>query len=112
MDLGRIGIWTGVLDQHPAARAQDAAAEVEALGYGALWFPEAMGREAFTNAFGVNDDQAWQATRQATASLLADRLAELPAGRGRPASSRARGTPPPRASARARSICTTGPRTG
>ncbi len=50
MDIGRIGIWTAVLDQHPAARAQEAAAEVEALGYGALWFPEAMGREAFTNA--------------------------------------------------------------
>jgi probable F420-dependent oxidoreductase len=50
MDLGRVGIWTAALDQQPAARAQEAAAELEALGYGALWFPEAMGREAFTNA--------------------------------------------------------------
>ncbi len=50
MDLGRIGIWTSTLDLHPAARAQEAAAELEALGYGALWFPEALGREAFTNA--------------------------------------------------------------
>jgi probable F420-dependent oxidoreductase len=50
MDIGRIGIWTAVLDQHPAARAQEAAAELEALGYRALWFPEAVGREAFTNA--------------------------------------------------------------
>jgi len=50
MDLGRVGIWTAAFDQQPAARAQDAAAELETLGYGALWFPEAMGREAFTNA--------------------------------------------------------------
>ena len=50
MDLGRIGIWTAVFDMHPAARAQEAAAELEALGYGAIWVPEAMGREAFTNA--------------------------------------------------------------
>ncbi len=50
MDLGRVGIWTAALDQQPVAGAQAAAAELEALGYGALWFPEAMGREALTNA--------------------------------------------------------------
>jgi probable F420-dependent oxidoreductase len=50
MDIGRIGIWTFQLDQQPAARAQAAAAEIEALGYGAIWIPEALGREAFTNA--------------------------------------------------------------
>jgi hypothetical protein len=33
----------------------------------------------------VDDEQAWAVTRQAAADLLADRLAELPAGRGRPA---------------------------
>ncbi len=50
MDIGRVGIWTSVLDQHPAARAQEAAAEIESLGYGTIWIPEALGREAFTNA--------------------------------------------------------------
>lgn len=50
MQLGRIGIWTFNLDLLPATQAQEAAAEIEALGYGALWIPEAMGREAFTNA--------------------------------------------------------------
>src|SRR6185436_3267098 len=50
MDIGRIGIWTSALDFQPAAKAQEAAAEIEALGYGALWFPEAVGREALTNA--------------------------------------------------------------
>jgi probable F420-dependent oxidoreductase len=50
MDIGRVGIWSFQLEQQPAARAQAAAAEIEALGYGALWIPEALGREAFTNA--------------------------------------------------------------
>jgi len=49
MDIGRVGIWA-FLDQQPAARAQAAAAEIEALGYGAIWIPEALGREAFTHA--------------------------------------------------------------
>jgi probable F420-dependent oxidoreductase len=50
MDIGRVGIWCFSLELQPAARAQEAAAEVEALGYKALWIPEAMGREAFTHA--------------------------------------------------------------
>jgi hypothetical protein len=50
MQLGRVGIWTFQLDQQPAARAQEAAHELETLGYGAIWIPEAIGREAFTNA--------------------------------------------------------------
>lgn len=50
MQLGRVGLWTFQLDLQPAARAQEAAREMEALGYGAIWVPEALGREAFTNA--------------------------------------------------------------
>src|SRR5262249_57234665 len=46
---GRVGIWA-FFELQPAARAQEAAAEIESLGYGALWIPEAMGREAFTQA--------------------------------------------------------------
>jgi probable F420-dependent oxidoreductase len=48
--IGRVGIWTFQLEQQPASRAQAAAAEIEALGWGALWIPEALGREAFTHA--------------------------------------------------------------
>jgi len=48
--LGRIGIWTRQFEDHPAAKAQEAAAELESLGYGAIWFGEAVGREALTNA--------------------------------------------------------------
>jgi probable F420-dependent oxidoreductase len=50
MNLGRVGVWTFQLELQPAAKAQEAAAEIEELGYGALWIPEALGREAFTHA--------------------------------------------------------------
>ena len=49
MDLGRVGIWH-FLDLFPAAAAQEAAREVERLGFKTLWIPEALGREAFTHA--------------------------------------------------------------
>jgi probable F420-dependent oxidoreductase len=38
------------LDVHPALQAQEIAAELEALGFGALWVGEALGREALTHA--------------------------------------------------------------
>src|SRR5258708_5844937 len=50
MQLGATGIWTTQLENLPAAQAQEAAAELEELGFGTLWFGEAMGREALTNA--------------------------------------------------------------
>jgi len=48
--LGPVGIWTSRLDYQPAAKTQEAAAELEQLGFGAIWLPEAAGREARTNA--------------------------------------------------------------
>lgn len=48
--LGAVGIWTAALDALPVAQAQEAVAELDELGYGALWFGEAYGREAFTAA--------------------------------------------------------------
>ncbi|MDE0653441.1 MAG: TIGR03620 family F420-dependent LLM class oxidoreductase [bacterium] len=50
IDLGPVGIWTGMLDQVPSARAAEMAAEVEELGYGAIWIPEAVGRDPFIMA--------------------------------------------------------------
>ena len=46
----RTGLWTAVLDALPGPRAQEVAAEIEELGYGSLWLPEAFGREAITGA--------------------------------------------------------------
>jgi len=50
LQLGSTGIWTNRLDVLPATRAQEIAAELETLGFGALWFGEAFGREALTQA--------------------------------------------------------------
>ncbi|MFM7047374.1 MAG: LLM class F420-dependent oxidoreductase [Actinomycetota bacterium] len=47
--LGRIGIWTFALDLQPMSKAQDAARELEELGYGCIWVPEAVGREPFAS---------------------------------------------------------------
>ena len=50
MEIGRVGIWTFNLDLLPAAQAGAAAAEIESLGFGAIWIPEAIGREPFSSA--------------------------------------------------------------
>jgi len=50
-DLGRIGIWTFALDAQPCALAQEMAAEIEQLGFGAIWVPEAVGRDPMVNAY-------------------------------------------------------------
>ena len=50
IDLGPVGVWTGVLDQVPSARAAEIAAEIEELGYKSLWIPEAVGRDPFVMA--------------------------------------------------------------
>ncbi|HKX50218.1 MAG TPA: LLM class flavin-dependent oxidoreductase, partial [Candidatus Binatia bacterium] len=50
MELGPIGIWTAQFDYQPAAKVRDAVAELEQLGFGAIWFPESVGRESLTNA--------------------------------------------------------------
>jgi len=42
MELGPIGIWTAQFDYQPAAKVREAAADLEELGFGAIWFPETM----------------------------------------------------------------------
>jgi probable F420-dependent oxidoreductase len=49
-DLGRIGLWTFALDVQPMAKAQEAAAEIDELGFGTVWLPEAVGREIFSSS--------------------------------------------------------------
>jgi probable F420-dependent oxidoreductase len=50
MDIGSYGIWTFNLDMVPANQAVEHVAELDELGYGAVWIPEAVGREPFTSA--------------------------------------------------------------
>jgi probable F420-dependent oxidoreductase len=91
MDVGRVGIWTAQLDFQPGARARELAAEIEGLGYGTLWVPEAVGREVVSHAavllggttrmvVGSGVANVWQ--RSAGATAAAQRLlADVSAGR-------------------------------
>jgi probable F420-dependent oxidoreductase len=47
VDIGRVGIWYGMIDALPTPEAQRAAQLVEELGFGALWVAEAVGRDPF-----------------------------------------------------------------
>jgi probable F420-dependent oxidoreductase len=50
IDLGRIGIWTAALEAHPSSQAQEAAQQLEAMGYPVVWINEATGRDPFVLA--------------------------------------------------------------
>lgn len=50
MELSKYGLWTVALDLQPAPAAREAAAEIESLGWGAIWIPEAANREAMANS--------------------------------------------------------------
>ena len=50
MDLGRIGLWTHTLDPLPWTQARDVALEIEQLGFGTLWLPEAVNRDAMVHS--------------------------------------------------------------
>jgi probable F420-dependent oxidoreductase len=47
MDLGPVGIWSGALRYGDRGQARDAAAELETLGFGALWLPGGIGGDIF-----------------------------------------------------------------
>jgi probable F420-dependent oxidoreductase len=49
-ELGRVGIWTGVLDAVPSKEAQRLAGVLEELGFPTLWIPETIGRDPFVTA--------------------------------------------------------------
>ncbi|UED83751.1 TIGR03620 family F420-dependent LLM class oxidoreductase [Streptomyces profundus] len=49
--FGSVGLWTFALDAQPAGRVREAAAEVEELGWGALWFGEGFGRDSVSQAW-------------------------------------------------------------
>jgi len=50
IDIGRVGVFGWPFVSAPAAEVRAAARALEEMGYGALWFPESRGREAFTTA--------------------------------------------------------------
>jgi probable F420-dependent oxidoreductase len=50
VDIGRVGIWYGMIDALPTTEARRAAQLVEELGFGALWVAEAVGRDPFVSS--------------------------------------------------------------
>ena len=50
MDIGRIGLWQGVLDQRPSGEVREVVAELEEMGWPTVWIPEAVGRDPFVSA--------------------------------------------------------------
>jgi probable F420-dependent oxidoreductase len=50
IDIGPVGIWTAALDAHPAVKAQEAAQQLEAMGFPVLWINETTGRDPFVLA--------------------------------------------------------------
>jgi len=50
MDIGSFGVWTFAFDQRPNTQAREMAAEVESLGYGAIWIPEAVGKDPLVHS--------------------------------------------------------------
>lgn len=49
--LGRVGVWSFALESLAASEEAEAVAEMEALGLGAIWFPESVeSREVFSHA--------------------------------------------------------------
>jgi probable F420-dependent oxidoreductase len=49
-ELGRVGIWTGVLDAVSSVEARRLAGRLEELGFPTLWIPETIGRDPFVTA--------------------------------------------------------------
>ena len=47
---GTVGLWTMTHDALPPRTSAELAAQIEDLGYTALWIPESWGRETFTSA--------------------------------------------------------------
>ncbi|MFG2142325.1 TIGR03620 family F420-dependent LLM class oxidoreductase [Streptomyces sp. NPDC048650] len=48
--IGTVGLWVQGMDRRSPAAAAEAATEVEALGYGAMWLSEGLFRDPFMEA--------------------------------------------------------------
>src|SRR5688500_16091746 len=48
--MGPFGLWTFSLDRQPWSRSKELAAEIEEMGWSAIWVPEATNRNVFVNA--------------------------------------------------------------
>jgi probable F420-dependent oxidoreductase len=58
IDIGRVGLWTNLLDQYPTSRVREVVQEFESLGWPCLWRPESSGRDALVSAAHMLDATA------------------------------------------------------
>jgi len=50
MNIGRVGLWTFLLDEHPTTRVRELAQEIEEMGWPTLWRPESTGRDVLVSS--------------------------------------------------------------
>ena len=50
MNIGRVGLWTFLLDDHPTSRVRELAQEIEEMGWPTLWRPESTGRDVLVSS--------------------------------------------------------------
>lgn len=50
IDIGRVGLWISLLDQHPTSRVREVVIELESLGWPCIWRPEASGRDTIVSS--------------------------------------------------------------
>jgi probable F420-dependent oxidoreductase len=50
IDIGRVGLWTSLLDLYPTSRVKETVAELESFGWPCVWRPETSGRDALVSA--------------------------------------------------------------
>src|SRR5215207_2626604 len=50
IDIGRVGLWTGVFDALPTDGVRALVGEIEAMGWPTVWRPESGGRDALVSA--------------------------------------------------------------
>lgn len=49
IDIGRVGLWTFLIDTLPTQQVRELAADLEAMGWPCLWRPETTGRDAIVS---------------------------------------------------------------
>ena len=49
VDIGRVGLWTGIIDAHSTSHGRELAQQIEAMGWPTLWRPESTGRDALVS---------------------------------------------------------------
>ena len=58
IDLGKVGLWTGILDSMPSSAANELCIEAGELGFKAIWIPEAVGRDPFVSAMRILENSS------------------------------------------------------